>query len=323
VKLNRIFGDTKARRDFLVCETLRHSSQHLNFTGRQRLRQALGRPIRKKKALDIIRREMAPVDLVIYSLASPKRTDPRTGTVHSSALKPVGQVYSSLTIELDSEKEVGVTLNPATEKEVADTIAVMGGDDWQMWVEALAAENLLAPGAQTLAYSYIGPEVTWPIYRDGTIGQAKHHLELTARSLDAMLMQQLGGRAWISVNTAVVTQASSVIPVVPLYLSALSKVMHSKGLLEDPIAQMRRLFADFLLAGPAPVTDEEGRIRLDAHEMRDDVQTEMFSILSRVNTENLRQLTDFAGFKRGFRNLFGFEVIGVDYERPVEIDLRW
>lgn len=277
----------------------------------------------KRNALDIIRREMAPVDLVIYSLASPKRTDPRTGTVYNSALKPVDLPYSSLTIELDTEKIVRVTLTPAAEKEITDTVAVMGGEDWRGWIEALVAEGLLASGARTLAYSYIGPAVTWPIYRDGTIGRAKRDLDLTAKSLDAMLGQKLGGRAWISVNKAVVTQASAAIPVLPLYLSVLSKVMRGKRLEEDPIAQMRRLFADFLLSGADPTTDDEGRIRLDDREMRDEVQREVFSIFPRVTTENLRELTDFAGFQRDFRNLFGFEVDGVDYERPVEIDLTW
>ena len=230
----------------------------------------------KREAIAIIRRELAPLDLIIYSLASPKRTHPRTGTVHNSALKPIGQSFSSRTIELDSEKVVDVTLPPASEKEIADTIAVMGGEDWRMWIEALADEGLLAPGARTLAYSYIGPEVTWPIYRDGTIGRAKQDLEQTARSLDAMLSPKLGGHAWVSVNKAVVTQASAAIPVVPLYMSLLFKVMREKGLEEYPIEQMRRLFADFLATSARRrATDDAGRIRLDDREMRADVQAEV------------------------------------------------
>ena len=200
----------------------------------------------KRRAIEIIRRNLAPLDLVIYSLASPKRTHPRTGTVHNSALKPIGQAFSSRTVELDSEKVVDVTLPPAADKEIADTVAVMGGEDWRMWMEALAGEGLLAPGARTVAYSYIGPELTWPIYRDGTIGRAKQDLEQTARALGQMLSPKLGGSAWVSVNKAVVTQASAAIPVVPLYLSLLSKVMRKKGLEESPIEQMRRLFSDFL-----------------------------------------------------------------------------
>ena len=203
----------------------------------------------KRAAAETIRSEMAPVDLVIYSLASPKRTDPRTGNVHNSVLKPVGQPYTNRTIELDSEKVVSVTLQPANEEEIADTVAVMGGEDWRLWMEMLLEEKLLAPGARTLAYSYIGPEITWPIYRDGTIGQAKKDLERAAKDLDADAREQLGGNAWVSVNKAVVTQASAAIPVVPLYLSLLSMVMKKKNLEEGPLEQMRRLFTDFLCTG--------------------------------------------------------------------------
>ncbi len=186
----------------------------------------------KRQAIEIVRRELAPLDLIIYSLASPKRVHPRTGNVYSSVLKPVGQPYSNRTIELDSEKVVNVTLPPANEKEIADTVAVMGGEDWRIWIDALAQEGLLAPGVRTVAYSYIGPEMTWPIYRDGTIGRAKNDLEQTARSLDAFLSPKFGGQALICVNKAVVTQASAAIPVVPLYISLLLKVMTEKGLEE-------------------------------------------------------------------------------------------
>jgi enoyl-[acyl-carrier protein] reductase / trans-2-enoyl-CoA reductase (NAD+) len=272
----------------------------------------------KREAIEIVRRELAPLDLIIYSLASPKRMHPRTGTVHNSVLKPIGQPYSNRTIELDSEKVVNVTLAPANEKEIADTVAVMGGEDWRIWIDALAQEGLLAPGVRTLAYSYIGPETTWPIYRDGTIGRAKGDLEQTARSLDSYLSPKFGGRAMICVNKAVVTQASAAIPVVPLYISLLLKVMNEKRLEEAPIDQMRRLFADVLVADPQ--TDEAGRLRLDDREMRTDVQAEIARLWPQVTTENLRALTDFAGFQRQFRNLFGFDVEGVDYERPVETD---
>ncbi len=276
----------------------------------------------KREAIEIVRRELAPLDLIIYSLASPKRAHPRTGAVHNSVLKPVGQAYSNRTIELDSGKVVDVTLPPASEKEIADTVAVMGGEDWRMWIDALAREGLLAPGVRTLAYSYIGPEMTWPIYRDGTIGRAKNDLEQTARSLDAFLGPKFGGRALISVNKAVVTQASAAIPVVPLYLSLLIKVMNEKRLEEGPIEQMRRLFSDFLARNADPKTDEAGRLRLDDREMRPDVQAEIARLWPQVTTENLRALTDFAGFQRQFRNLFGFEVEGMDYERPVETNVE-
>ena len=274
----------------------------------------------KRQTLEIVRHDFAPLDLMIYSLASPRRTHPRTGSIHNSVLKPVGQPYSSRTIELDSEKVVNVTLPPASEKEIADTVAVMGGEDWRMWMEALAKEGLLAPGIRTLAYSYIGPEMTWPIYRDGTIGRAKSDLEQTARSLDAFLSPKFGGRALICVNKAVATQASAAIPVVPLYLSLLIKVMSEKRVEEGPIEQMRRLFTDVLAVSADPQADEAGRLRLDDREMRTDVQSEIARLWPQVTTENLRSLTDFAGFQRQFRNLFGFDVEGVDYERPIEIN---
>jgi enoyl-[acyl-carrier protein] reductase/trans-2-enoyl-CoA reductase (NAD+) len=277
----------------------------------------------KRAAAETIRKEMAPVDLVIYSLASPKRTDPRTGKVHSSVLKPVGQPYTNRTIELDSEKVVSVTLQPANEEEIADTVAVMGGDDWRRWMDMLLEEKLLAPGARTLAYSYIGPEITWPIYRDGTIGQAKKDLERTAKDLDAVLAKQLGGNAWVSVNKAVVTQASAAIPVVPLYLSLLPLAMKKNNLDEGPLEQMRRLFTDFLCTGHAPKLDEARRLRLDDREMRSDVQGEVAALWPQVTTENLREVSAFAAFQREFRGLFGFEVEGVDYEQPTETDLQW
>ncbi len=277
----------------------------------------------KRSTVELIRKQMSPIDLVIYSLASPKRTNPRTGEVHSSVLKPVGQPYTNRTIELDSEKVVDVTLEPANEKEIADTVAVMGGDDWRLWIEMLLEEKLLAPGARTLAYSYIGPEITWPIYRDGTIGHAKKNLELAAKVLNDTLANQLGGNAWVSINKAVVTQASSAIPVVPLYLSLLPLAMKKINLEEGPLEQMRRLFTDFLCAGRPPKLDATRRLRLDDREMRDDVQSEVATVWPQVTTENLRTLTDFAGFQREFRGLFGFEVEGVDYDQPTETNLRW
>jgi len=276
----------------------------------------------KREAIALVRREFAPLDLVIYSLASPKRTHPRTGISHSSVLKPIGEAYTNRTIELDSEKVVSVTLAPANEKEIADTVAVMGGEDWRLWIDALLKEGLLASGARTVAYSYIGPELTWPIYKDGTIGRAKSDLEHAARSLTSLLSPKLDGQALVSVNKAVVTQASAAIPVVPLYLSLLMKVLREKGLEETPIEQMRRLFSDFLLTGSEPRADSAGRIRLDDREMRADVQSEVAALWPQVTTENLRSLTDFAAFQRQFRNLFGFEVEGVDYDQPVETDLE-
>jgi len=277
----------------------------------------------KRASAEIIRKQMAPVDLVIYSLASPKRADPDTGAIYNSVLKPVGEPFTNRTIELDSGKVTNVTLQPATEAEIADTIKVMGGDDWRRWMKVLGDEKLLAPGARTLAYTYIGPEITWPMYRDGTIGRAKKDLERAALDLDSALANQVGGNAWISVNKAVVTQASSAIPVLPLYLSLLPKVMKQKNLEEGPLEQMRRMFTDFLCTGSPPKLDAARRVRLDDREMRDDVQAEVAALWPQVTTENLREITDFTGFQRDFRNLFGFEIEGVDYDQPVETDLNW
>lgn len=277
----------------------------------------------KRAAIEIIRRDLSPIDLLIYSLASPRRVHPKTGIVFNSALKPVGAPFTNKTVELDSEKVVPITLEPATEKEVADTVAVMGGEDWEMWMTALMNEGLLARGARTLAYSYIGPEVTWPIYRDGTIGQAKKDLDAAAKRIDAKLNARVGGHAWISVNKAVVTQASSAIPVVPLYLSLLPPALRSRNLDEGPIEQMRRLFFEILSEGEKVSTDELGRIRLDDRELRPEVQADITRLWPQVTTENLRQITAFADFQREFRQLFGFEVDGVDYDSPVESDIHW
>jgi enoyl-[acyl-carrier protein] reductase / trans-2-enoyl-CoA reductase (NAD+) len=277
----------------------------------------------KRATAEIICKQMAPLDLVIYSLASPKRADPDTGVIYNSVLKPVGEPFTNRTIELDSGKVTNVTLQPATEAEIADTIKVMGGDDWRRWMKMLGDEKLLAPGARTLAYTYIGPKITWPMYRDGTIGRAKKDLERAALDLDSALANQVGGNAWISVNKAVVTQASSAIPVLPLYLSLLPKVMKQKNLEEGPLEQMRRMFTDFLCTGSPPKLDAARRVRLDDREMRDDVQAEVAALWPQVTTENLREITDFTGFQRDFRNLFGFEIEGVDYDQPIETDLNW
>jgi enoyl-[acyl-carrier protein] reductase/trans-2-enoyl-CoA reductase (NAD+) len=272
----------------------------------------------KQSAAQIVRKEMGKIDLVIYSLASPKRTHPRTGKAHNSVLKPIDKAYSNKTVEMDSERVTEVTIPPASAEEIADTVTVMGGEDWRWWIERLDGEGLLAENARTIAYSYIGPEMTWPIYRDGTIGIAKKHLEETARDLNTMLRNKMGGEARIAVCKAIVTQASAAIPVVPLYMSILFRVMKQKGLDEGAIEQMRRLFFDSLAEGAKPKLDEAGRIRLDDREMRPDVQAEISTLWPQVTTENLRELSDFAGFQREFRRLFGFEVEGVDYAAPVE-----
>lgn len=277
----------------------------------------------KQETIEIIRRGFHPIDMVVYSLASPRRVHPKTGEVFNSVLKPVGKPFTNKTIELDSEKVTEITLEPANEKEIADTVAVMGGEDWAMWMEALEKAGVLAQGVRTVAYSYIGPEVTWPIYKDGTIGKAKEDLGATAKRLNSHLVTELRGRAWVAVNKAVVTQASAAIPVVPLYLSLLPMALRKRDLDEGPIEQMHRLFMQYFADGCMEVTDHVGRMRLDDREMQNDVQADIREKWPIVTTENLRHVTAFGDFQRDFRQLFGFEVPGVDYDLPVETDLRW
>ncbi|HVW20176.1 MAG TPA: enoyl-ACP reductase FabV [Opitutaceae bacterium] len=271
----------------------------------------------KRQAVELIRSSLGPLDLVVYSLASPRRVHPRTGAVHKSVLKPIGTTFSNKTVDTDKGVVSGVTIEPATEAEVADTIAVMGGEDWEMWMRALADAKLLAPGARSVAYSYIGPDVTWAIYKNGTIGLAKNDLERAARAIDAELRKS-GGGAFISVNKALVTQASSAIPVVPLYISILYKVMKARGLHEGCAEQMQRLFATQLCAPGGPTFDEAGRIRLDDWEMKPEVQSAVREIWPTVTTENLNAVTDIAGYRSEFLKLFGFGLAGVDYDAEVE-----
>ncbi len=276
----------------------------------------------KAEVLERLRRWGRKLDAVVYSLASPRRTDPRTGETFTSVLKPLGAAYRSKSINLGNDQVVDVELAPATEADVTATVKVMGGEDWDLWMSALLDADLLAPGCRTVAYSYLGPELTYPIYRSGTIGRAKEHLEQTAHALTATLGARLGGAAFVSVNKAVVTQASSAIPVVPLYISLLYRVMKARGSHEGTIEQAVRLFRDHLAPGHTPETDEAGRIRLDDRELAPDVQAEVSRLWAEVSTANLGALSDYAGFKQEFRALFGFEVPGIDYGEPVDLDLR-
>ena len=273
----------------------------------------------KQQAIAKIAAEMGgPIDLVVYSLASPRRQHPRTGVVHKSTLQPIGAPYTNKTVDTDKGIVSDVTIQPADDAGIADTTAVMGGEDWEMWIQALLDAKLLAPGATTISYSYIGPVHTWPIYKDGTIGRAKIDLERAAKALDAKLKAALGGRAFISVNKALVTQASSAIPVVPLYISILYKVMKAKGTHETTIEQMQRLFATHLYNDNQPKFDSEGRVRIDDWEMRDDVQAEVSKVWPEVTTANLAQLTDIAGYRSEFLKMFGFGLPGVNYDAEVE-----
>jgi len=275
----------------------------------------------KARTIELLKQRGAKLDSVVYSLASPKRTDPKTGVTSSSVLKPLGAPFTSKSIGLGNDQVQTVEIEPATDADVEATRKVMGGEDWELWLRALLEADLLAKGCRTIAYSYIGPELTYPIYRSGTIGKAKEHLEATARTLGAELASRVGGAAYVSVNKALVTQASSAIPVVPLYISILYKVMKAKGTHEGTAEQIARLFRDHLAPGKTPKLDDAGRIRIDDLEMAPDVQREVMSVWPQVTTENLFSLTDYAGFKQEFRSLFGFEVPGVDYSVPVETDV--
>lgn len=275
----------------------------------------------KADVLTRLRRWGGKLDSIVYSLASPRRTDPVSGETFSSVLKPLGAPYVSKSIHLGNDQVIRVEIPPATDDDVAATVAVMGGEDWALWIRELVAAGLLNHGCRTVAYSYVGPELTYPIYRSGTIGKAKEHLERTARHLDAELHAQLGGGAFVSVNKAVVTQASSAIPVVPLYISILFRVMKAKGTHEGTIEQVVRLFREHLRPSATPRTDEAGRIRIDDRELSPDTQAEVLAIWKDITTENLFAASDYAGFKHEFRSLFGFEVPGVDYQQPVDLDV--
>jgi enoyl-[acyl-carrier protein] reductase/trans-2-enoyl-CoA reductase (NAD+) len=255
-------------------------------------------------------------DQVVYSLASPVRTDPATGIMHKSVLKPLGKSFSGRSVDVMSGAISEISVEPGTEEEIADTVKVMGGEDWELWLKALADSGLLARGCVTLAYSYIGPEHTWAVYRDGTIGRAKAHLEATAKALNGLLAS-IGGKAFVSIDKAVVTRSSSVIPVVSLYIAALFKAMKQLGLHEDCQDQMLRLYRDRLLAPGGIPTDEAGRIRLDDWEMRPEVQELTTRLFNGVTEANLSTTTDFDGFRRDFLQIHGFDVPGVDYEAEV------
>jgi enoyl-[acyl-carrier protein] reductase / trans-2-enoyl-CoA reductase (NAD+) len=270
----------------------------------------------KTQVIAAIKEDLGQVDCIIYSLASPRRTHPHTGEVFKSVLKPIGQSFTNKNLNTTSGVVDDVTLPGAEGDDIAQTIAVMGGEDWQMWIDALQQEGLLAEGVTTLAYSYIGPEVTWPIYKNGTIGKAKEDLERCQRELDEKL-SPLGGKAWVSVNKALVTQASSAIPVVPLYISLLYQIMKPLGTHEDTIEQMDRLFRDRLCPG-TPLPDEAGRIRIDDWEMAADVQAAVASAWEKVETSNLRELGDFDGYQASFLRLFGFGLDGVDYSADTD-----
>ncbi len=265
----------------------------------------------------MIKEDLGQVDLVVYSLASPRRTHPRTGVTSSSVLKPLGAPFTSSTVDTNKGSVTQITIEPASEQEIADTVSVMGGEDWEFWINALSEGGVLAAGTQTVAYSYIGPDLTWAIYRNGTIGKAKEDLEATARRLTQRLSAS-GGGAYVSVNKALVTQASSAIPVVPLYISLLYKVMKERGLHEGCIEQIQRLFAERMYNNADLQLDEAGRIRLDDWEMKPEVQAAVGGLWPGVTTENLAAVSDIAGYREEFLRLFGFGLPGVNYDAETD-----
>jgi len=269
----------------------------------------------KKTAIETIKSNMGQVDLVIYSLAAPRRQHPVTGEVFNSTLKPVGKDITMLGINTDKEVIQEFSLEKATTKEIEDTVAVMGGEDWQMWLDALSAAGVLADGATTTAFTYIGEKMTWDLYWDGTIGQAKKDLDTKVLSIREKLAQTKGD-ARVSVLKAVVTQSSSAIPVMPLYLAMLFKEMKAEGSHEGCIEQLYRLFTEGLYCDN-PRLDNEGRLRMDELEMRPSIQDKVAESWAKISTENLHSLTDFEGYKQDFLGLFGFNIAGVDYEADV------
>lgn len=271
----------------------------------------------KEQTIKAIKDDLGKVDMVVYSLASPVRTHPKTGTTFRSVLKPVGSTFTNKTLDTDRGVVKDVSIEPANEQEMQDTVEVMGGDDWRLWIDALKKADALADGVITVAYSYIGPEVTWPIYRDGTIGRAKKDVEVAAVDITKAL-SDLHGKAYVSVNKALVTQASSAIPVVPLYISLLYKVMKEANSHEGCIEQIYRLFNTQLYNGNRPRLDEEGRIRIDDWEMDAATQAKVQALWDKVTSENLNEISDFEGYKTEFLKLFGFGLTGVDYEKEVD-----
>lgn len=274
----------------------------------------------KRLTIETIKRDLGKVDLVVYSLAAPRRTHPKSGEVFSSTLKPIGKSVSFRGLDTDKEVIKDVVLEAASDQEVADTVAVMGGEDWQMWIDALLEADVLADGAKTTAFTYLGEKITHDIYWNGSIGAAKKDLDQKVLGIRDKLAP-LGGDARVSVLKAVVTQASSAIPMMPLYLSLLFKVMKEQGTHEGCIEQVDGLYRESLY-GAEPRLDEEGRLRADYKELQPEVQSRVEELWDKVTNENLYELTDFAGYKSEFLNLFGFEVAGVDYEQDVNPDVQ-
>lgn len=273
----------------------------------------------KQKTIDLIKADLGQVDMVVYSLASPVRKMPETGEVIRSSLKPIGETYTATAVDTNKDVIIEASVEPATEQEIKDTVTVMGGEDWELWMSALSEAGVLAEGCKTVAYSYIGTELTWPIYWDGALGQAKMDLDRAATALNEKLAD-LNGTANVAVLKSVVTQASSAIPVMPLYIAMVFKKMREEGVHEGCMEQIHRMFTDRLYKedGSAPQVDDKNRLRLDDLELREDIQQHCRDLWPQVTTENLKELTDYVEYKEEFLKLFGFGVDGVDYEADVD-----
>lgn len=270
----------------------------------------------KAKAIDVIKSELGQIDLVIYSLASPRRTDPKTGETHSSVLKPIGQTVTTKNLNTSKRIVDEVTVEAANEDEIANTIKVMGGEDWELWIDALQAAGVLAEGFKTAAYTYIGKELTWPIYGHATIGKAKEDLDRAAKALNDKTAA-LKGEAYVASLNAVVTQASSAIPIMPLYISALFKVTKEEGIYEGTIEQIHGLFTENLF-GETPRFDEGGHLFQNYKELQDDIQARIQHIWDATTTETIDELTDYVGYHNEFLRLFGFGIESVDYAAEVD-----
>lgn len=268
----------------------------------------------KEQVIDLIKKDLGKVDMIVYSLAAPRRTT-SDGTVYSSVLKTVDKEFTNKTIDVKTGEVSEATISPATEEEIFATVKVMGGEDWKDWIGSLKAAGVIEDGAVTVAYSYIGPEVTHPIYKDGSIGKAKDHLAATAKEITKSID---GVKAYVSVNKALVTQSSAAIPIVPLYISILYKTMKEMGLHEGCIEQMQRMFAEKIYADGGVQTDENGLIRLDDLEMRKDVQEKVQKVWNDISTENLAECADLDGYRKDFSKLFGFEADGIDYDAETD-----
>ncbi len=274
----------------------------------------------KSETMAIIKDRLGQVDFLIYSIAAPRRIDPATGEIYSSVIKPIGDPFTAKTVDFLSGVVSQVTAEPATEEQIVHTIKVMGGEDWMLWVERLLANNFLARGFQTVAFSYIGSEQTRPLYRDGTIGAAKKDLEQKAKDINRMLTA-VEGNALISVNKALITRASAVIPAVPLYIALLYRVMKAKKLHEGCIQQIHRLYQDFLFSEDVLKLDARSRVRLDDWEMRPDVQNKIRNLWQLVDQDNLSELADIKGLREEFLRHHGFGMVGIDYSADVQPDL--